>query len=47
MFSGKIIVLDDKIISLLVCDNVVIVDEKHKIIKIIEMKTVIKVELKK
>jgi hypothetical protein len=26
---------------------VVIVDEKHKIIKIIEMKTVIKVELKK
>lgn len=47
MFSGKIIVLDDKIISLLVCDNMVIVDEKHKIIKIIEIKIVIQVELKK
>ena len=40
-------VLDDKIMLLLVCDNVVIVDEKQRIIKIIEIKIVIKVELKK
>ena len=47
MLSGKIIVLPDNIISLLDWDKVVIVEEKQNVIKIIEIKITIKVELKK
>ena len=40
-------VLPENVISLLVWDKVVIVEEKQKVIKIIEIKITIKVELKK
>lgn len=40
-------VLPENVISLLVWDKVVIAEEKQKVIKIIEIKITIKVELKK
>lgn len=47
MLSSKIIELPEKVISLLLYDKVVSTEEKQKVIKIIEIKIVIKVELKK